>query len=308
MTTTTVTLGARRPLRMPDAFSRLPWRMVGKELAIWSTYYGAYLAVRGQTIGSAEAAIANARTIVDAERTLGIFREADLQRGAAALQDVLSTYYMLGFAPLLAVVMVWLAAVNRSAMAELRTALLIGVGIASIMYVTFPVAPPRLVPDLGMVDTVGLGAGHDTGSFAGIKFNPYAAMPSMHVGWSLLVGIIGFRAARNRWTRGLFAAHPVVMTVTVMVTGNHYIADAVVGAAVALVALAITRYAVRRRRAAAAAAAAGAPVVRRHGARVPRPVARPVGKAPRRAPAVDLPRSPRPAIAARGHAPARQHA
>ena len=52
-------------------------------------------------------------------------------------------------------------------------------------------APPRLVEGLGIADTVGLSGGHDEGSFMGVSFNPYAAMPSMHVGWSLLVGIAG---------------------------------------------------------------------------------------------------------------------
>ena len=63
--------------------------------------------------------------------------------------------------------------------------LFISLGIALVVYLAFPTAPPRLVPGLGIADTVGL-SGHDTGSFAGVRFNPYAAMPSLHVGWSIL--------------------------------------------------------------------------------------------------------------------------
>ena len=82
------------------------------------------------------------------------------------------------------------------------------------MYALLPMAPPRLVPDIGIADTVGLAAGHDTGSFGGVvPFNPYAAMPSMHVGWSLLVGIFGFRALRGNALRWVFALHPVLMAV-----------------------------------------------------------------------------------------------
>jgi membrane-associated phospholipid phosphatase len=89
-----------------------------------------------------------------------------------------------------------------------------------------------------MVDTVGLSS-HDTGSVGGIKFNPYAAMPSMHVGWSVLIGLIGFRIARRRIVKTLFLLHPVVMALTVTATGNHYFLDSLVGALVALSAVAI---------------------------------------------------------------------
>jgi hypothetical protein len=108
----------------------------------------------------------------------------------------------------------------------------VSVGIASVIHVLLPMAPPRLVEGLGISDTVGLSGGHDEGSFMGISFNPYAAMPSMHVGWSLLIGVAGFRAARSRPLRAFFAVHPAVMTLTVVATGNHYLLDAVAGATV----------------------------------------------------------------------------
>ena len=162
MTSTTLPLQLRPSFRIPVRSLRPPVRLVARELGIWAAYYGAYLAVRGQTIGSAQAAMDNARDVVAVERALGAFHEVDVQRASAALHEVLSAYYMIGFAPTVAAVMIWLAARDRVAMGQLRTALLLGVGIASVMYVLFPVAPPRLVPDLGMVDTVGLGEGHDT--------------------------------------------------------------------------------------------------------------------------------------------------
>ena len=91
----------------------------------------------------------------------------------------------------------------------LRNALFVSLAFAAVSYALLPMAPPRLVPDIGIADTVGLAAGHDTGSFGGVvPFNPYAAMPSMHVGWSLLVGIFGFRALRGNTLRWLFALHP----------------------------------------------------------------------------------------------------
>jgi hypothetical protein len=109
----------------------------------------------------------------------------------------------------------------------------VSLGLAVIGYVFYPTAPPRMVPGLGLADTVGLSS-HDTGSVAGIRFNPYAAMPSMHVGWSVLIGIFGFRAARARWLKAFFIAHPFLMVLTVTATGNHYFIDALAGTTAAL--------------------------------------------------------------------------
>jgi hypothetical protein len=80
-------------------------------------------------------------------------------------------------------------------------------------------------------------AGRDTGSFAGIRINPYAAMPSMHVGWSVLLAIVGYRATSSRLLRAFFIAHPLLMAITVTATGNHYFIDSIAGATAALAAL-----------------------------------------------------------------------
>ena len=71
----------------------------------------------------------------------------------------------------------------------------------------------------------------------GISFNPYAAMPSMHVGWSLLIGLAGRRAARSTALRTFFLVHPALMALTVVATGNHYLLDGVAGVTVAATAL-----------------------------------------------------------------------
>jgi hypothetical protein len=208
------------------------------ELLLWASLYPAYLAIRGSTIGDPEQAMAHASRLIELERGLGLFHESAVQRLAGSTVDFLSVYYMVGFAPLIASVLVWLGLRHRDHYRDLRTLLFGSLAIAVVFYVLYPTAPPRLVPSLGIADTVGL-AGHDTGSFAGIHFNPYAAMPSMHVGWSLLVGLVGFRASSSRTLKGLFLLHPLVMTVTVTATGNHYFVDSIAGAAAALTAVAI---------------------------------------------------------------------
>ena len=132
--------------------------------------------------------------------------------------------------------LVVLAFTRRRLYLRLRTLLLVSLGIALVIYVAFPTAPPRLVPGLGIADTVGL-AGHDRGSFAGVRFDPYAAMPSLHVGWSLLVGLTVFRATSRTWLKAIALAHPVLMALAVTATGNHYLVDSLAGALVALLAI-----------------------------------------------------------------------
>jgi hypothetical protein len=181
--------------------------------------------------------MAHATRLIDLERTLDLFHESGLQQLVGSAVQFLSIYYMVGFAPLIATVLVWLGSRHRAHYRDLRTLLFVSLGIAVVFYVLYPTAPPRLVPALGIADTVGM-AGHDTGSFAGIRFNPYAAMPSMHVGWSLLIALIGFRATSSHVLRALFVVHPLVMTVTVTATGNHYFVDSIAGASAALAAVA----------------------------------------------------------------------
>jgi membrane-associated phospholipid phosphatase len=209
------------------------------ELLIWSFVYGLYLAVRGVSIASPDEAFANARDVVDLERALGLFHEAGLQSAFRGLDGALSVYYVLGFAPLIVGVLVWLGISHRSLYRELRTLLLMSIGLAVLVHVTLPVAPPRLLPGLGIADTVGLDQEHD--SLFGIPFNPYAAMPSMHVGWSLLVGLVALKASRSPVLRGFFALHPAVMAISVTATGNHYFLDSLAGALVALLALGLLR-------------------------------------------------------------------
>jgi hypothetical protein len=221
-----------RTLPRPPQISRF----VLFELAVWASLYPVYLTIRGRTISEPGVAIDHAVEVTNLERTLALFHEAGLQQFFGFAHTFFSAYYMLGFGPLIATVLVWLGLKHRHLYRELRTLLLASLGLAVIGYVAYPTAPPRLVPSLGITDTVGLSS-HDTGSFAGIKFNPYAAMPSMHVGWSVLVGFIGFRAARNRALRAFFVLHPLVMAVTVTATGNHYFLDSLAGAGAATVAI-----------------------------------------------------------------------
>jgi hypothetical protein len=224
-------------------------RFVSYEVLLWLGLYPVYLAIRGLSIDGYGTALANAHDLISVERSLSLFHEASVQDALSPLHGFLSTYYMLGFGPVVAATLIWLAFMKREHYVAMRTALFVSLGFAAVSYALLPMAPPRLVPDIGIADTVGLAAGHDTGSLGGlIPFNPYAAMPSMHVGWSLLVGIFGFRALRGNALRWIFAAHPVVMAVAVTATGNHYFLDSAAGVAVVLTALVAIRLSNRKER------------------------------------------------------------
>ena len=233
--TRTATAGGRPFAGAATRLARSP-RFVLTELLLWASIYPVYLAVRGSTIGKPHDAVEHASDLIALERSVDLFHESTLQHLVGGAVAFFSAYYMLGFGPLIVAVLFWLGVRHRAHYRQLRTLLLVSLGIAVVFYVIYPTAPPRLVPWLGISDTVGL-SGHDTGSFAGIKFNPYAAMPSMHVGWSLLVGLVGFRAARRRLVQAAFLLHPLVMAVTVTATGNHYFVDSIAGATVALTAV-----------------------------------------------------------------------
>ncbi len=207
-----------------------------RELALWACLYPLYLAIRGWSIADPELAHADAWRVIRWERSLDLYHEVALQRLLDPLEGFFSAYYMLGFGPVIASLLVWLAGSRRRLYRDFRTMLFISLGIALVAYLAFPTAPPRLVPGLGIADTVGL-SGHDTGSFAGVRFNPYAAMPSLHVGWSILAGIVLFRATTRSWLRTVAVLHPVLMTLAVTQTGNHYLADSLAGALVALFAV-----------------------------------------------------------------------
>jgi hypothetical protein len=223
-------------------------RFALRELVLWASLYGLYLVIRGASIGDLDEATAHAWQLVHAEQALGVFHEQSLQNALAPAAELFSAYYMLGFGPLLAAVLVWLLLRHRDLYRRLRTVLFVSLGAALVFYVMYPTAPPRLVPDLGIADTVGLSwdgdtagtpeAGRVTGSFVGLAYNPYAAMPSMHVGWALLVGWFACRAARRLPLRLFFLLHPALMTIAVTATGNHYFLDSVLGATVALIAVA----------------------------------------------------------------------
>jgi hypothetical protein len=210
-----------------------------REVALWLLLYPLYLLTREGATGAPSAALRHAREIVAAEHSLGLGLERGIQQvvaGSPPVRDAFATYYEWAFYPLLACIVIWLGLAHRDVYLLTRRALIVALALAAIVFLLYPTAPPRMLPGLGIHDTVGM-HDHDVGSFHGISYNPYAAMPSMHVGWSVIVAAGAFRAVRSASLRGAAVAHPLIMVAATVATGNHYLLDCVAGAAIGLVAV-----------------------------------------------------------------------
>lgn len=183
-------------------------------------------------------AVANAHAIERLENWLHLGIEPSLNSALEHLPWLIppmSVYYQIGHLLGLIGALVWAWSCHRSAYARARNALL-GLSLTALAgYWLFPTAPPRLAMP-GIVDTLAehpvFLAGHD--NVTGMV-NLYAAMPSLHVAWAVWVALTITHLSRRR-VRYLVWLHPIATTAVVLTTGNHYIADAVVGALLAVLA------------------------------------------------------------------------
>ena len=237
----------------PSAPARRPWYLD----PLWQLFVaaGGYI-VYSLSVGAVHwagadrarytAAVRNAGHIVDFEKLTGIFHERALQQalaGNGALMQFFNAVYMWAHLPLIILLAVWLYVRHRPDFRATRNAVLISGAIALLIFQIFPVAPPRLLPGAGFVDTAAKVSGvYDTVE-PKVFFNPYAAVPSMHVGWVLLMGLALYRYAGWRPARWLGLALPLFMALAVVVTGNHYFFDAISGAVTALVGLWLAEFA-----------------------------------------------------------------
>jgi hypothetical protein len=192
----------------------------------------AYLIARLHTEASFETAAANAQRIIDFEHGIGLFFEPAWQgfvfRSEPAVR-AFSAVYSYFFLAVVVGSIVWLYAADRPNYRLLRNCLGISAALTVVTIVIFPVAPPRLMPETGILDSVVvIGREH---AYA----NEFAAVPSNHVGWMMLVGFVLWRSIRGPAGTAIGLLPGILMFVTVVVTGNHYWIDGVIGAAYSLV-------------------------------------------------------------------------
>jgi membrane-associated phospholipid phosphatase len=202
---------------------------------------GAYYAVRLLVRGSELESIRNSIAVLQMESSLHLDWEEALQRffldHLPWVIHVLNFVYAWGYWLILALSFAYLYARHRSVYRCLRNALITSGLIGFIVFATFPVAPPRLVP-VGIVDTVQLSNSvlEEVARPSSLT-NENAAMPSLHFGWILLCGVCLWTALKWKTGKALALCLPALMGLTIVVTGNHYFIDAIAGGAVSLLAL-----------------------------------------------------------------------
>lgn len=223
-------------LTMVMARERLTALICVREIGIALAAVFAYFGVRGFTEGSKALAIENAHRLVDLEKALGIFWEPDMQEAIVKNDGVVTLMnwvYMFGHWPVIAVVAVWLVWRRPDVYYLTRNAFLISGLIGLVVFATFPVAPPRLA-ELDFVDTIT----ERSESYRVLQppafVNQYAAMPSLHFGWNVLIAVAMVRTMHWVPVRVFAVALPVAMAFAVVLTANHFIIDAIAGVAVAL--------------------------------------------------------------------------
>jgi hypothetical protein len=219
------------------------------EVLLLAGLFAAYLGGRHLANGNTVHAVANASTVWNLERALLLPDESMLQQwtlGWTYTARLVNIYYLGAHFPSIILTLLWLFCRRPSCYARVRAELVLLTGVALAVHVLFPLAPPRLMPELGMVDTMSAVGPSAYPSGAESVTNQYAAMPSLHVGWAILVAVAVIRSGRGR-ARLLVLAHPALTVAVVVVTANHYWIDGLI-ASVLVAAAILTVTAWRRRR------------------------------------------------------------
>ncbi len=219
--------------------SRLPqgWVDLGRQLGILVGVDVAYETVRGLADGERAVAFAHGQQLIDLERSTHTFFEPTLQSfflPVHLLIDIANQIYLNSQFTVTFAFLIWLYLYRNDSYYFVRNMFVVAMGLALVGYTLYPTAPPRLFPQFGFVDTIVdfSNVNHDS-AVAKIFINPFAAVPSMHCAFALMIGGTGIRVARHWYTRAFWACWPLLIAWVVIVTANHYWVDAALGVAVA---------------------------------------------------------------------------
>jgi hypothetical protein len=223
---------------VPPSRIRPPLRL-WREAVYVGVFYGLYWLVRNSQGSNKEAtkqAFTNAKRVMQFERWTGMFHEETIQEAflhATWFVKILNAYY--GIAHFLVTIwaLVWCYRNWPDRYRVIRNGLAFMTGIALFGFFLFPLMPPRLLPEhYGFVDTlikIGSPWNFESGPVAKVS-NQFAAMPSLHFGWSAWCAVTFWPWARNHtWRKVVLVGYPLLTLFAIVVTGNHYILDAVGG-------------------------------------------------------------------------------
>lgn len=212
-----------------------------REAGLVAALYSLWQLACTVSVLSSAGAFSRARWIVRLEQACRLPTERDTQRlitGHPLLAQSANWYYAAMHFAALGAMLLWLFARHRQRYPEVRNVLVL-LTASSLLIQLLPVAPPRLLPDLGYVDTAAR-YGQSVYDVSGISVDQLAAMPSVHVGWSLLVAwaVLRVSPSRRRWW---VLAHPALTAFVVVATANHFWLDGVVAAVLLALSVALLR-------------------------------------------------------------------
>jgi hypothetical protein len=234
---------ARRPERrtipwLPRIAARTQRRLIRESLVVL-VLAAAYEVISTHMVQDGGAAAHHARLVVSAERALGLFHEHAVQTaviGSDAATNAFNAYYGGTHFIIPAIALGWLIFRHPAQYARARTALAVTTGLAFLCFWLCPVAPPRLLPArFGIVDTLTApdGSGHFESMLINAAGDKYASMPSLHVAWAVWCALALYPVVRHWALRALVVAYPLMTTLVVIATGNHFFLDAIAGALLA---------------------------------------------------------------------------
>jgi membrane-associated phospholipid phosphatase len=219
--------------------AKLPqgWGDLGRQIGLLVLVDLAYETVRGLADGQRSVAFAHGQQVIDVERATHTFFEPSFQSFFAQwswIVDFANQVYMNSQFAVVLGFFFWLYFFRNEAFYFVRNMFMVSMGIALVGYTLYPTAPPRLFPEYGFLDTINdfSNVNHDS-ALVKVFINPYAAVPSMHCAFALMVGLSAAKLSRHWYTRTLWVLWPALVTWVVIVTANHYWVDAALGAAVA---------------------------------------------------------------------------
>lgn len=202
------------------------------ELAIYPAAYLLYLLSRELAVGGERAALDNAAALIALERSLGLFVEPAMQRWvidyARLLAVALNWVYILTYWPIILTAALVCYRIRRPVYYYYRNVLVASLLPALAIFALFPVAPPFKTPYL--VDTIQVyGPAFYGGPGMAVFYNTNAALPSLHFSWTCVLGTLFLRELPGGW-KALGAAYPALTFCAIIITGNHFVVDAVAGA------------------------------------------------------------------------------
>lgn len=206
-----------------------------REVVLIAGAYFAYMFVRNMIVDNVEVVgFENAASLISWEQSAGFFWEVSwqawaLDNGGAWLMRVFNYLYIVTYFPIIAVTAIYFYWKYRQRYFYYRALILLTFVASLIIFGLFPLAPPRLVEGFGFVDGIATYgpawyASRETASY----YNIYAAMPSLHFSWTFIFGFVFWNT--GPWPLKVWGAlYPTVTFFAIIITGNHYILDAIVG-------------------------------------------------------------------------------